>query len=156
MERLQTAFPLHMDMTKIAGCKQQDEKMVTAYLSHLMDVHERHSRLEKPAALAQGDDSPGPWQAHLENNFLSGMKPNVAQQIKQQCILWETMNLTTTEQYDIHAEKNLREKEKRGKERRENELHRATLTMYQHVTTVNTTNDTQRGRGQRSRENPQG
>ncbi|XP_047675001.1 uncharacterized protein LOC125145584 [Tachysurus fulvidraco] len=42
------AFPVKMDMTKIALCKQQDSETVAQYLHRLTEVHNAHSGLTAP------------------------------------------------------------------------------------------------------------
>lgn len=60
-------------MTKISMCKQTDGEPESAYLVRLMDMHERHCGIEKPQALAQGDNAPEVWEAHLRNSFINGL-----------------------------------------------------------------------------------
>ncbi|XP_060789781.1 uncharacterized protein LOC132894237 isoform X2 [Neoarius graeffei] len=143
--RLDSAFPLNIDMTKISMCKQEDGEGVSAFLTRLTAVHEKHSGLTRPATLAGVEGTPEVWEAHLRNSFMSGMDPAVAKLVKQLCLLWETTSLTKIEQYAVHAEKLLREKEKTKSTERDQDLHAATLTLFQTVQPGE--KGTRRGRG---------
>ncbi|XP_053487116.1 uncharacterized protein LOC128611548 [Ictalurus furcatus] len=93
-QRLMNTFPVRLDMTKTAMCKQQDSETVSQYLSRLTEIHDTNSGLEKPDALADGQAAVTAWEAHLRNRFMIGMKPEIAAIVKQQCITWDTRNLT--------------------------------------------------------------
>lgn len=97
-------------------------------------MHERHSGIENPQALAQGDNSPGVLEAHLRNSFINCHSPLIAAMLKQQCVLWETANITKLEQYVVHVQKILNEKDKKKHENRVCDQHNATLTMFQGYT----------------------
>ncbi|KAI4894564.1 hypothetical protein NFI96_009557, partial [Prochilodus magdalenae] len=51
--------------------------------------------------------------------------------VKSLCIAWDSGNLSQIQQYAVHAEKLLRERQKKTAEKRSKDLHRATLTMLQ-------------------------
>ncbi|XP_053507922.1 uncharacterized protein LOC128624357 [Ictalurus furcatus] len=58
-------------------------------------------------------------------------KPDIGAIVKQQCITWDTGNLTQVERYSIHAEKLLRDAKDRKTQKRGKDLHTGTLTMLQ-------------------------
>ncbi|XP_034534969.1 uncharacterized protein LOC117809637 [Notolabrus celidotus] len=71
------------------------------------------------------------WESHLRNSFLQGMIPAIADQIEHSCITWETGKLHEIEQYAVHAEKLLNDQQKRKSAKQAEQLHLATLTMFQ-------------------------
>lgn len=128
--RLMDAIPINMDIIKISMCKQLKGEPVSAYLIPLMEIHERHCGINRPALAAEGGN-PRACVSHLCSSFINGLLPTIAQVVKQQCILWETSSLNRIEQYALHAQKFLSLEEERKTEKRATDLHNATLTVYQ-------------------------
>ncbi|KAF4091066.1 hypothetical protein AMELA_G00032840 [Ameiurus melas] len=132
-QRLTYTFPVRLNMTKIAECKQQDAETVSQYLSRLTEIHDTNSGLEKPDALADGQAAITAWEAQLRNSFMKGTTPEIAAIVKQQCIAWDSGNLTQVERYAIHVEKLLGDAKDRKTQKRGKDLNTATITMLQAV-----------------------
>ncbi|GAA6099301.1 uncharacterized protein LOC113649215 isoform X3, partial [Tachysurus ichikawai] len=111
------AFPVKMDMTKIALCKQQDGETVAQYLHCLTEVHNAHSGLIAPENMSEGVVTA--YEAHLRNSFMNGLIPEISDKVKNLCITWDTEKLSLIEQHALHAEKLLTQtKQEQGKKER--------------------------------------
>ncbi|KAI4898316.1 hypothetical protein NFI96_029958 [Prochilodus magdalenae] len=105
-------FSVHMDVMKTVMCKQEDSEPRTT----------TGPRREGGAVTE--------WKAHLRS-FINGLKPEIAAVVKSLCIAWDSGNLSQIQQYAVHAEKLLRERQKKTAEKRCKDLQRATLIMLQ-------------------------
>ncbi|XP_043547972.1 uncharacterized protein LOC122550781 [Chiloscyllium plagiosum] len=76
------AIPVRMDMTKIAMCKQQEDETVSQYLMRLTEVHNVHTRLRPPEDITAAEITP--YEAHLRNSFINGMKDEIAKKMVTQ------------------------------------------------------------------------
>ncbi|XP_078066764.1 uncharacterized protein LOC144492531 isoform X1 [Mustelus asterias] len=142
VDACQTAFPVRMDMTKIAMCKQRDGETMSQYLTRLTEIHNAHSGLTAPADMNAAEVTP--YEAHLRNSFMNALHEDIAKIVRNTCIKWDTGKLNLIEQHAIHAEKLLvQEKAKRNK-KREDQTQQAQLTMMQ---MVSQTSERGRGRG---------
>ncbi|XP_038634516.1 uncharacterized protein LOC119953920 [Scyliorhinus canicula] len=146
VDACQTAFPVRMDMTKIATCKQRDGETVSQYLTRLTEVHNAHSGLTPPADINTAEVTP--YEAHLRNSFMNGLSEDIAKKVKNTCITWDTGKLNLIEQHAMHAEKLLTQEKVKRNKRREDQSHQAQLTMMQMVTQVAEGQQRGRGRGQ--------
>ncbi|XP_043533575.1 uncharacterized protein LOC122541096 [Chiloscyllium plagiosum] len=70
------AFPVRIDMTKIAMSKLREGETVSQYLTHLSEVHNVHSGLRSPEDITAAEIMP--YEAHLRNSFINGMKDEIA------------------------------------------------------------------------------
>jgi len=134
------AFPVRMDMTKIAMCKQRDGETVSQYLTRLTEIHNAHSGLTPPADLNAAEVTP--YEAHLRNSFMNGLHEDIAKIVRNTCITWDTGKLNLIEQHAIHAEKLVAQEKTRRNKKREDQNHQAQLTMMQMVSQAS-----ERGRG---------
>ncbi|XP_076876206.1 uncharacterized protein LOC143525777 [Brachyhypopomus gauderio] len=100
---IRDAFPLVMDLTKIANCKQDDRETVQEYLCRLTQVHDAHCGMDKPDRMDNGPVTP--YEAHLRNAFINSLKPDISEKLKDTCITWETAKMEVIVQHAIHAEK---------------------------------------------------
>ncbi|XP_076875446.1 uncharacterized protein LOC143525417 [Brachyhypopomus gauderio] len=100
---IRDAFPLVMDLTKIAICKQNDSETVQEYLYRLTQVHDAHCGMDKPDRMDNGPITP--YEAHLRNAFINGLKPEISEKLKDTCITWETAKMEVIVQHAIHAER---------------------------------------------------
>ncbi|XP_038649394.1 uncharacterized protein LOC119964181 [Scyliorhinus canicula] len=132
VDACQTAFPVRMDMTKIAMCKQRDGETVSQYLTRLTEVHNAHSGLTPPADMNIAEVTP--YEAHLRNSFMNRLSEDFAKKVKNTCITWDTGKLNLIEQHSIHTEKLLTQEKAKRNKRREDQSHQAQLTMMQMVT----------------------
>ncbi|XP_043561879.1 uncharacterized protein LOC122557838 [Chiloscyllium plagiosum] len=73
------AFPVQMDMTKIATCKQREDETVSQYLTCLTEVHNAHSGLRPPEDITTAEITP--YEAHLTNSFINGVKDEIAKKV---------------------------------------------------------------------------
>ncbi|KAF5907044.1 uncharacterized protein DAT39_003232 [Clarias magur] len=129
-QRVKEAFPVKMDMTKIAMCKQQPGESVSQYLTRLTEVHDANSGLERSADMSVAAITP--YEAHLRNSFVNGLQEDIAQKVRNTCVGWDTGKLGLIEQHAVHAEKLVaQEKDKRSK--KEDQSHSAQLAMLQMV-----------------------
>ncbi|GLD56449.1 uncharacterized protein AKAME5_000879700 [Lates japonicus] len=72
-------------MGKIAACRQKDDETVSEYLTRLTEVHTTHSGLQRPTNMG-GPHPITPWEAHLRDRFMNGMKPEVSTMVKRNCV----------------------------------------------------------------------
>ncbi|XP_049331043.1 uncharacterized protein LOC125799112 isoform X2 [Astyanax mexicanus] len=144
-ERLVAAFPLHVNMGKIAECKQEDGETVQDYMVRLTRIHTDHSGLDAPAARAENADAVSSWEAHLRNSFLLGLKPELANSIKQHCIGYYRQPLSVIEDHARHYEILFKNQEKKKEKKKSETMDQAMLTMVQQVTEL--TVSSQRGKG---------
>ena len=126
--RIEAAFPVRMDMTNISACKQEEDESVHNYLTRLTEAHNTHSGLTPPPDVNAPEITP--WEAHLRNSFINGLRLDVASLLKHTCIQWDSGKLSLIEAHAVHAEKLIRDGDKRRKDRRETDLHNATLTVF--------------------------
>ena len=124
--RIEAAFPVRMDM--ISACKQEEDESVHNYLTRLTEAHNTHSGLTPPPDVNAQEITP--WEAHLRNSFINGLRLDVASLLKHTCIQWDSGKLSLIEAHAVHAEKLIRDGDKRKKDKRETDLHKATLTMF--------------------------
>ncbi|KAI4903075.1 hypothetical protein NFI96_020046, partial [Prochilodus magdalenae] len=94
-------------------------------------THGGARRLTRPQALAGDGGAVTAWEVHLRNSFINGQKPEIAAMVKSLCITWDSGNLSQIQQYAVHTEKLLRERQRKTAENRSKDLHNATLTMLQ-------------------------
>ncbi|XP_037399425.1 uncharacterized protein LOC119264758 [Pygocentrus nattereri] len=147
--RLEAAFPLHVNTGKIAACKQEDGETVQDYLVRLTRVHTDYSGLEAPAQRANDAEHVGPWEAHLRNSFLLGLKPELSSAIKQHCVGFVRQPLSVIEDHAKHHESFLNSETKRREKKRADTMDQAMLTMVQQVAALPTRAPRQGGRGRR-------
>lgn len=108
-----------MEMSKITACKQGEDETVQSYLSRLMKV-------------AMGINHViSPWEAHLRDRFINGMRPDISHMVKRTCITWEDGHVETIEKHAIHAEKFRKEKKKRKSMQITDRLQMAQLMVYE-------------------------
>eukprot|EP00064_Thunnus_orientalis_P007515 superscaffoldBa00000840_g7537 len=128
-KRIEAAFPVRLDMSKISSCKQEDDESIHNYLTGLTEVHNTHSGLTPLADL--NNNAVTAWEAHLRKSFLNGLKPDISNMVKRICITWDSGKLSLIEAHAVHAVKILKESQKRKGEKKEKEMHMAALTMFQ-------------------------
>ncbi|XP_043542139.1 uncharacterized protein LOC122547599 [Chiloscyllium plagiosum] len=121
------AFPVRMDMTKIAMCKQREGETVSQYLTSLTEVHNVHSGLRPPDDKTTAEITV--YEAHLRTSFINGMKDEIAKKVKGTCFTWDTGKLNLIEPHAIHAEKLLTQEKDKQKLKIEQQAHKAQLTM---------------------------
>ena len=128
-DRVCAAFPLRLDMTKINGCRQKDREHCNEYLERLTELHNAHSGIEVPADLNQPEVTV--WEAHLRKCFLNGMDAEISEKVKDLCVTWDSAKLSVIVAHANHAEKRLRDARKVKIEKRDHDLEKATITMFQ-------------------------
>ncbi|XP_027027334.2 uncharacterized protein LOC113659001 [Tachysurus fulvidraco] len=146
-EACSEAFPVKMDMTKIALCKQEDGETVAQYLHRLTDVHNAHSGLTAPQDMSEGAVTA--YEAHLRNSFMNGLIPGISDKVKNLCITWDTGKLSLIIQHALHAEKLLAQNKQEQEKKKEAQTHKVQLTIMQAVARSLTHRG--RGRGRRGR-----
>ncbi|XP_060941493.1 protein NYNRIN-like [Limanda limanda] len=62
----------------------------------LSEVHTTNSGLERPDAMG-GQNRITPWEAHLRDRFIHGIRPEISEMVKTNCIAWESANLGKVE-----------------------------------------------------------
>ena len=129
-EEIRRQFPARMDMSKISMCKQGEDETVTDYLHRLSVIHTANSGLEKPNAMG-GQNPITPWEAHLRDRFIHGIKPEISEMVQTSCIAWESANLEKVELHATHAEKLLNSKTKKKTSEFTEKLQMAQLAAYQ-------------------------
>ncbi|XP_053290716.1 uncharacterized protein LOC128450974 isoform X1 [Pleuronectes platessa] len=129
-EEIRQQFPARMDMSKISMCKQGEDETVTDYLHRLSEVHTANSGLERPNAMG-GQNPITPWEAHLRDRFIHGVRPEISEMVKTNCIAWESATLGKVELHATHAEKLLNSKKKKEKSEFTERLQMAQLAAYQ-------------------------
>ena len=102
VKRLTENFPVQIDMTKITTCKQGQRESVEDYYTRLHGVYVLHNGSIEPTDLGP---IPGPWETHLRNAFVAGLRPNIGEKVKQSCIDWEHSRLTDLMRHARHVEK---------------------------------------------------
>ena len=106
--QIRDSFPARLDMSKISVCKQGEDETVSDYLHRLSEVHTANSGLTRPNAVG-GQNPITPWEAHLRDRFINGIRSDISEMVHISCIGWESANLSTVE---LHAEKLLNSKKK--------------------------------------------
>lgn len=144
-DRIKTAFPLRLDMGRISACKQKEDE--TDSLTRLTEVHTTHSGLQRPNAMG-GTNPITPWEAHLRDRFINGIKPEISEMVKRYCITWDCGILETVERHAIHSEKYLNDKKRKKSAQTRDRLQMAQLMVYER--------QAKRGRKGRGRRTPRG
>lgn len=57
-----------------------------------------------------GEEPLTPYEVHLKEHFLSRMRPELVQLVKQSCVTWKTCSLSSILQHAEHAEELLRQR----------------------------------------------
>ncbi|XP_060720834.1 uncharacterized protein LOC132842185 [Tachysurus vachellii] len=146
-EACSEAFPVKMDMTKIALCKQEDGETVAQYLHRLTDIHNAHSGLTAPQDMSDGAVTA--YEAHLRNSFMNGLIPGISDKVRNLCITWDTGKLSLIVQHALHAEKLLAQNKQEQEKKKEAQTHNVQLAIMQAVARSLTHRG--RGRGRRGR-----
>ena len=128
--QIRDSFPARMDMSKISVCKQGEDETVSDYLHRLSEVHTANSGLERPNAVG-GQNPITPWEAHLRDRFVNGIRPDISEMVQTSCIAWESTNLETVELHATHAEKLLNRKKKKTNSEFTERLQMAQLAAYE-------------------------
>lgn len=142
-EAFTQVFPVKIHMERITACKQRDGENPDEYLTRLTEIFSTYSGLEQSDV---SSNTPGVWEIHLSNYFLSGLKPEVASAVKSSCIGWNDARLSELRRHAIHAHDQIISKKKKKEETTQKELHMAAVTMY----------NTARGHGHKREKRDQG
>ncbi|CAB1422909.1 unnamed protein product [Pleuronectes platessa] len=93
-------------------------------------IHTANSGLEKPNAMG-GQNPITPWEAHLRDRFIHGIKLEISEMVQTSCIAWESATLEKVELHATHAEKLLNSKTKKKTSEFTEKLQMAQLAAYQ-------------------------
>ena len=85
-------------------------------------MHDSNSGLTRLQALAGDGGVVTAWEGHLCNSFINGLKPEIAAMVKSLCITWDPGSLSQIQQYAVHAEKHLRERQEKTAKKRSKDL----------------------------------
>ena len=140
-------------MTKINGCRQKDGDICHEYPARLTELHNAHSGIEVPADINQPEVTV--WEAHLRNCFLNGMDAEISEKVKDLCVTCDSAKLNVIVAHANHAEKRLRDARKVKIEKRNQDLEKATITMFQNQNQTRGRGRGGRGRGNQGSQVPQ-
>ncbi len=100
-ETMKTAFPAHVDTSKIGNCFQNREESEEDYYHSLYAIFNKHSSLEETD---DQENQPEPWECHQLSLFLNGLRPEIAQAVKTSYNEWKNGRLSTVKAHALRAE----------------------------------------------------
>lgn len=109
--------------------KQRPDKSVNDFLHIIEELLEKHSGLTKPAEICISN-----WSQTLGNHIIAGLLLELRTEVTEWYVgLDQGIDLSDLCKYSLHAESVVK-KEHQLKTKREDELHKAILTIYSAVT----------------------
>ena len=104
--RIVAVFPRRADFSKIGQTRQKDDESVADFRTRFEVVFHDN------CGIAQSADENGPYQQHLKQALLMGLRPDIAAWIKKHFVTLPTSNLSQFMDHALHAEGVMKDKRK--------------------------------------------